>query len=215
MTTSDGPDPEQADRSQQTKSHSKPKLKLNIAHSVPGRVRMKVKGAKGNPELLKQIGETFSVIPGVERVTVNPLTGSVVLHFNPNDQKDFDRYFDRHYRPKTTGQSSPPVTEIDLLASKISDEAEYLSRHSHTAKAVVDFFKGLDQEIKSATGNTVDLTIVLAVGIIGITILEIGATAATPVWLTLAVFTVNHLIELNQPYPPSAPTSAPVVVKTA
>ena len=52
------------------------KLNLHIAHQVPGRVRMKIPSAKGNPELLKQISETFAVIPGIERITVNPTTGS-------------------------------------------------------------------------------------------------------------------------------------------
>lgn len=42
---------------------SKPKLKLSIAHQVPGRVRMKIPSAKGNTELLQQISETFAVIP--------------------------------------------------------------------------------------------------------------------------------------------------------
>ena len=57
---------------------SKPKLKLNIAHQVPGRVRMKIPSAKGNTELLQQISETFAVIPGIEQVTVNAITGSPV-----------------------------------------------------------------------------------------------------------------------------------------
>ena len=43
---------------------------------------MKVASAKGKPELLKQIGETFGTIPGFERVSVNPATGSVVLHYD-------------------------------------------------------------------------------------------------------------------------------------
>lgn len=31
------------------------KMKLQIAHQVPGRIRMKVPSAKENPELLEQI----------------------------------------------------------------------------------------------------------------------------------------------------------------
>jgi hypothetical protein len=83
---------------------AKAKLKLSIAHQVPGRVRiehvtanpltgsvvlhydvdrhhefhgrlrpgappptMKIPSAKGNPELLQQISETFAVIPGADR----------------------------------------------------------------------------------------------------------------------------------------------------
>jgi hypothetical protein len=45
------------------------KLKFDVAHQVPGRVKMKVPAAKGNPELLKQIADTFSAIPGIEHIT--------------------------------------------------------------------------------------------------------------------------------------------------
>jgi hypothetical protein len=41
-----------------------PKLKLQIAHQVPGRVRMKIPSAKGNPALLQEIGDAFGKIPG-------------------------------------------------------------------------------------------------------------------------------------------------------
>ena len=50
---------------------TKTKMNLKIEHQVPGRVRMKIPAGKGNPELLKQVSETFAVIPGIEGVTVN------------------------------------------------------------------------------------------------------------------------------------------------
>lgn len=172
------------------------KLKLQIAHQVPGRIRMKVGSAKDNPELLEQIKETFSVIPGVEQVTVNPATGSVVLHYDVDRHDEFHGRLEHH----TGGhQRPPPTNEIDALADKIQQEAEFLAENSHTARAVVDFFKEVDLQIKAASSNTVDLKIVLAVGIAGFTILEVGATAATPVWVTLAMFGLNHLIEANTP----------------
>ena len=52
--------------------------------------------------------------------------------------------------------------------------------------------------IKVSTGNVIDLKIVLAAGIAGFTIFEVGATAATPVWVTLAIFTVNHFIQMHE-----------------
>ena len=89
-------------------------------------------------------------------------------------------------------------TELDELAGRIEAEAEFLAKHSHSARAVVDFVKKIDREIKIATNNTIDLKIVLAAGIIGFTVLEVGATAATPVWVTLAIFTINHFIEMHR-----------------
>ena len=62
---------------------------------------------------------------------------------------------------------------------------------------IVDFFKEVDQQIKTSSHNTIDLKIVLAFGIASFTIMEVGANAATPVWVTLAMFGLNHLIEAN------------------
>ena len=172
------------------------KMKLEIAHQVPGRIRMKVGAAKANPELLEQIKETFMVIPGVEQVTVNPATGSVVLHYDVDQHDEFHGHLQHH----TGGHHQPPPTnEIDALASKISQEAEFLAENSHTARVIVDFFKETDKQIKAATSNTIDLKIVLATAIAGFTIFEVGANAATPVWVTLSMFGLNHLIEANSP----------------
>jgi Heavy metal associated domain 2 len=170
------------------------KVKLQIAHQVPGRIRMKIPSAKGNPELLEQMKQTFAVIPGIEQVTVNPATGSLVLHYDTDRHDEFHGHLEHH-----TGrhQRPPPTNEIDALANKIEQEAEFLAEHSHTARVVVDFFKEADRQIKVGSSNTVDLKIVLAVGIAGFTIIEVGASAATPVWVTLAIFGLNHLIQVN------------------
>ena len=180
------------------------KMNLKIEHQVPGRVRMKIPAAKGNPNLLKQVSEVFAVIPGIEEVVVNPTTGSVVLHYDTNRHDEFHKAFRERHNAHNAVHGSPnngshgADTELDKLTNSIEAEAEYLARHSHSVRAVVDFIKTLDHEIKRATNNNIDLKIVFAVGIIGLTVFEVGATAATPVWVTLAIFTVNHFIEMHE-----------------
>jgi len=188
------------------------KLKLHIAHQVPGRVRLKIPSAKGNPELLEQISQTFGVIPGIEQITVNPATGSVVLHYDADRHDEFHGGFQHHYQHAAPGSLRPPQTDLDAFTNKIEEEAEFLARNSESARAVVDFFKMLDREIKVATGNTVDLKILLAVGLIGVTVFEIGASAATPVWVTLTLFALNHFIEMHTPRPAPVSAGAPIVV---
>jgi hypothetical protein len=184
------------------------KMNLQIAHQVPGRVRMKIPAGKGNPELLQQISEVFRVIPGIEQITVNPATGSVVLHYDTDRHDEFHGTFQQHY--SAHGDGAPggngaaiggmhgADTELDKLTNSIEAEAEFLASHSHSARAVVDFVKKVDREIKTATGNTIDLKILFAAGIIAFTVFEVGATAATPVWVSLAIFTVNHFIEMHE-----------------
>src|ERR1700741_3360834 len=197
------------------------KMKLQVAHQVPGRIRMKVPAGKDNAELLEQIKQTFGVIPGIEEVTVNPTTGSVVLHYDTDRHDEFHGSFrqhhDAHHAAHGIDGSRGTDTELDKITHSIEEEAEYLARHSHTARAVVDFVKMLDREIKSLTNNNIDLKIVFAVTIIGLTVFEVGATAATPVWVTLAIFTVNHFIELHEQQhlhgAQAAPKMAPINFK--
>jgi hypothetical protein len=183
---------------------TKTKMNLKIEHQVPGRVRMKIPAGKGNPELLKQVSETFAVIPGIEHVTVNPTTGSVVLFYDVDRHDEFHGTFRGHYETHGGANGGGNAlmhgadTELDKLTSSIEAEAEFLASHSHAARAVVDFVKKIDHEIKVATNNNLDLKIVFAVGIICLTVFEVGATAATPVWVTLAIFTVNHFIQMHE-----------------
>jgi len=174
------------------------KMNLAIAHQVPGRIRLKIPSAKDNSDLLIQIKETFGVIPGIENIDVNPVTGSVVLYYDKDRHDEFHGAFQENYAAAApVAHHRPPNNEIDDLADKIEREAEFLAEHSHAARAVVDFFKEVDRQIKVASGNTIDLKIVLAVIIVGVTIFEVGASAATPVWVTLVIFGLNHFIEMH------------------
>jgi hypothetical protein len=82
-----------------------------------------------------------------------------------------------------------------------------LAEHSDAAKAVVDFCKHWDREIKTASGNLVDLKMVLCIGLVGFMIFEVGASAATPVWVTLTLFGLNHFIDMQSELAESARTA--------
>ncbi|HEY8136924.1 MAG TPA: hypothetical protein VIF61_03725 [Methylocystis sp.] len=182
------------------KKKKKVKHVLRMEHQTLGRVRMKFSSAKGNPELLDEIGRKFAGIVGVESCEVNPITGSVVLLYDKRRHDDFHDHLSRHCEEHHGRRATPrpPGTQLDDITRKIEDEAEFLAEHSHAAKSVVHICKYVDRHIKLATGNTVDLKIGLAGGIVALSLLEMGAFAATPVWLTLGVFSLNHFVELQQ-----------------
>ncbi len=172
--------------------------RLQIAHQVPGRIRMKIPSAKGDLEQLEDIKQTLSMLPGIEQVDVNPDTGSIVLKYDVDQHDDFHAGFHHHCnKHHGVAHPRPPTNEIDALANKIEQEAEFLAQHSESARVVVDFCKRTDREIKLATGNMLDLKMVLAIGVVGFTVFEVGATAATPVWVTLSLFGLNHFIEMQ------------------
>jgi hypothetical protein len=134
-------------------------------------------------------------------VVVNPETSSVVLKYDADRYDDFHagftHRFNEHHDGHVSAHRPPPSNEIDSLARKIEEEADFLAEHSDAAKAVVDFCKHWDREIKIASGNLVDLKMVLCIGLVGYTIFEVGAAAATPVWVTLTLFGLNHFIEMQ------------------
>jgi hypothetical protein len=168
--------------------------KIHVAHHTHGRVRMKVPTAKGNPEEMARIAETFVGTPGVRKVEANPVTGSLVVHYAAERRAEI-----RASILNSHGTDfEPPETEIDKLTGNIEREAKFLAEHSHTAAVIVDFFAKLDAGIKRNTDNYVDLKIVLAAAIVAGTMMEVGMAAATPVWLTLCVFSVNHMVQLHQ-----------------
>lgn len=159
---------------------------------------MKVPHGRANPEILEFYRAAFSAIPSVRSISTKPDTGSIVIHYDPNREREFEQHFHQHSNEHLAMAPAPrPDDEIDKLASKIEAEAEFLAAHSRLARTTVDFCKAVDRELKLSTGNTLDLKIVLAAGLAAYTFLEIGGNAATPMWVTLALFSLNHFAELQ------------------
>ena len=50
-----------------------------ITHNSPGRLRLRIRAQRGRVEYFTSIEEKLVQCPGVERVVVNPVTGSVLL----------------------------------------------------------------------------------------------------------------------------------------
>ena len=192
----------------------KKKHKARIEHKIPGRIRMKIPHGKANPEILKAYSAAFASIPGLTKVHAKPETGSIVLEYDPKCEADFHHHFnhacDNH---DTHVHHERPGDEIDDIASKIENEAEFLAQHSAVARVTVDFFKNFDREMKTLTDNTVDMKILLAGGLAAFTFFEIGAEAATPMWVTLVLFSLNHLTELHAPHHPVAAAAEPAPVR--
>jgi hypothetical protein len=183
---------------------------IRIEHKVPGRIRMRIPAAKDNPKFLKLFHSVFSTIPGIVKVKSKADTGSIVIHYDPNHEAEFQREFTRCCAQHDMAvQSALPGDEIGELAKKIQAEAEFLAQRSEAVRVGVEFFKKLDYQIKATTDNTIDLKIVLVGGLAVATFVQIGAEAATPMWVTLALFGVNHFIEMKQEgrSPAAAPAS--------
>jgi hypothetical protein len=55
----------------------------SYVHAVEGRLRIKVPEVKGAPLKAREIEGHLALCPGVEEVSANPITGSVLVLYNP------------------------------------------------------------------------------------------------------------------------------------
>jgi hypothetical protein len=58
-------------------------------HHVPGRLRVKIPSVKGSQVRAHQISESLYEVGGVETVTVNSVTGSVVVNYDPEETQSW------------------------------------------------------------------------------------------------------------------------------
>lgn len=56
---------------------------VQLTHYIPGRVRVRISKVKGNASLAEEIRQNFSAIAGIQKVEANPLTGSVLVEYDP------------------------------------------------------------------------------------------------------------------------------------
>jgi hypothetical protein len=178
-----------------------------VAHAVHGRIRLRIPAARRDPGLLGQLKAAIGGIDGVDTVEVKPGSGCLVVYYDSEHHPEVGTFLrflhEREAAPVALAPhpqfapARPPQTPIDELTVKIENEAEFLADHSTLAKSVVAAAKRLDKDIKRSTNNNLDLKIMVPLALAGVTFLEIGAAAATPMWITLAIFSLNHFVELH------------------
>jgi Heavy metal associated domain 2 len=173
----------------------------HVVHHIRGRMRVKLAHAQGDLQLLQSIQRSLSPLSGVEQVTINPITGSVLVEYDPGHHTDFHGHLIAQAAGTGLFVLEPPkLCEVDEIADKIEVEAEFLAAHSDTARAVVNFVKQLNEGVKKATDNTVDLKVLLPLTLAAYSFLKAGTELATPLWMTLGIFSFNSFVALHQPH---------------
>jgi Heavy metal associated domain 2 len=176
----------------------------HIAHHLPGRIRIKIPAAKDDPALLGRLQQMFAGMPNLHAVATKPESGSLVLRYDPDHEAEFEQRMLLLLKETLPGQAKKandelPGNEFDAVTRNIEAEAALLAGRSQAAHAVIEFCKDVDHQLKLATNNAVDLKIVIAFGLAVATFVGIGVHAATPMWVTLALFAIHHFLEMHPP----------------
>ena len=178
-------------------SHEGPIHKVYINHHILGRLRITIPRAVSRKPLLDRYGAVFSSLTGIRKISGSEVTGSIVIHYDKlaEDQilEEFAQLCSDHRLTIGTSDSD----EISDLSQTIARETAYLSEHSELAKRTMAFFNSVDLELKVVSSNTIDLNIALVGSLAVFALMGIGATAATPMWVTLALYGINHAVRLK------------------
>jgi Heavy metal associated domain 2 len=167
-----------------------------VHHYVPGRLRLRIPAVKGEAAELRDISSAIARAPGINQVEYNPITGSILIGYSPE-----------HYKTVSALESglSGSVTLIALNKSRHSraDTKHARRRYgrSMAARRVDSLFKQIDDEIRTATENEIDLKFILPFGVGILGVLALRHSATTPLWLTLMIFAFNAFLGLHAPTP--------------
>lgn len=163
-----------------------------IAHHIPGRMRIRIPSAKGDAELSQRIRELAKSLAGVESVESNFMTGSLLIHYAKDGFGDFERRLSSASDSVLDLKSAPPEPKENTTQAAGERQAA-----SAAAAAIAAAFKELDGNLRSATGNTLDLKVLLPLGAAAAGLLTLRKAMPTPLWVTLMIFAFSAFVILN------------------
>jgi len=180
--------------------------KIELVHAIPGRIRLRVPEIKGKPDLTGALQKQLSGFRVVRRVEVNPITGSVLVLYDPADTAaivelgralfpGLDRFGSANPLPDSAGAEAEPSLEEGLA----------------------DAVRDLNARVESTTGGA-DLKVLLPLALLlfGIKGLLLGKKVPSPSWYDYLWFAFGTYFTLNRPPAPrgQAPVEPGVVVST-
>ncbi len=168
-----------------------------IAHHTPGRMRVRVPEAKGNPQLLRQMEDRLARVTGVERVESSALTGSVLILYDPKLYGELGRMLDGSGDSAMPFELTAPKPSAARSRARSRRRKPSSRRRSHVAETVSDAFTELDDAIRDATDNQLDLKVLLPVVAAAFGLMVVPRAASTPLWLTLMIFSFHSFLSLN------------------
>ena len=165
----------------------------SIAHRSPGRIRIRIPSVKADSEFFEQARAALSALPGVLEVTCNPLTGSILILHVPGAELELEGAM--------TSQDGSALPFILTAAKRGVDpprrRRRRVPRQSYLAGAITETVADLDDIVREATGNALDLKVLLPVLAGSIGLMMLRGSRRTPLWLTLMAFSFTSFTILQ------------------
>jgi hypothetical protein len=167
-----------------------------VIHHIPGRIRIKLPFLKGAAAKSEQINQLLLPIEGLKQVDFNPVTGSVLLHYDPQKHEEFSKQL-TEYVHDTMGFSLVSTVTNGRARAEGNQPVTPVIRDTKLARQISKFFTDINQNVKAATDDAFDLKSLLPVGLGAYALLKVGSGVTTPLWVTLGIFSFTSFAILN------------------
>lgn len=148
--------------------------KAQVSHHSVGRTRLRIPERKRDLAYLTATGRRLEVIPGVERAAVNAATGSILLEHHLSLQELSNLGRDRSLFEVEEVKPAEPASES--LASNLRT-----------------FVNKSDERIRSLTDGEVDVKLLVAGGLMGLSLFQLRRGDFLPAGMVLALMAVDTL----------------------
>lgn len=146
-----------------------------VEHQVPGRVRLRIPSKRRDTEYFASLKAHFSQLAGIEAVTVNPVTGGMLLIH---------------------------TTKLEEILGYAKEKSLFhigqVKKQQPVSKGVIMTFEGLNEKIKDITGGSFDIPAVLFFSLLSISVYQIGSgNFMTIPWYVALWYATNILLQSN------------------
>jgi hypothetical protein len=149
-----------------------------ITHRTGQRLRIRIPAKKGDSEYFSRIHSGLMQLGSVDRVEVNPLTGSVLIVASAGLEKVYDVFLAREWFTLSQSSAAPRPLSRKLIRG----------------------FQALDSQIEQLTGGELDIPSIALVGLIfsGFFQISIGNFSA-PAWYTAFWYAASIAVKADKP----------------
>jgi Heavy metal associated domain 2 len=170
----------------------------HVVHHIPGRMRIKLPFLKGASAHSQQINDLLMPVEGLRQVDFNPITGSVLLHYDPEKHEHFSKHLTKHVQDAMGLNLVLTTMNGGATSERNADQSVTpVIRETKLAREISKFFTNINQNIKAATDDVFDLKSLLPVGLGVYALLKAGSGMTTPLWVTLGIFSFTSFAILN------------------
>ncbi|GAC1335539.1 MAG: hypothetical protein NVSMB17_18580 [Candidatus Dormibacteria bacterium] len=169
---------------------------LHLEHHVRGRARLRVPQPR-TPEEVAEVARHLKAIKGVRRLEVNPTTGSVLLHHDPDDPVEMlleeigaIGYLVHRLTSAAPGRKAGPRRGRGAPSVP----------HSQGSRQVRDALVTMNKKVHDATNGKADLRLIVpaALGVLAVRqVLRDAKSLSQAPWYVLVYYAFDSFYKLN------------------